>query len=178
MPRQNEILNRTGYYLESTIRGGDEYTLGESLGLAASDILSVFESPTRFEVLNLEPRVEIPSQKRAIIHARDENICAYCRTPWEILTIDHIIPRSAFDKRELQIADRSDNLISACWDCNESKSNFEHPTQKRLGVTRCCLSCANKYIDEPDQIKAERTIPAFCGQCSMTSHVPDLSWIL
>lgn len=183
MPRQNEIINRTAYYLDSIKRGGDESTIIQSVASAFDDLLETFEPPQRFKVLNREPRVEVESRKRAIIHERDKDSCFYCRTPHEQLTVDHIIPRSAFMQYELEIADRSDNLVSACWPCNEEKSNFQRPIQKRLGVTAACWNCYHRHTPEEtaeyDRYMTTPTpIPAFCGMCKMTGHVPDLSWIL
>lgn len=183
MPKQNQVIDRNGYYLASITRGGSESTFRESMNDAIDDILDHFEPPQRFAVLNREPRIEVESQKRAIIHERDRNICFYCLTPWALLTVDHIIPRSAFEKHELNFADRSDNLVSACWECNEAKSNYERPIQKRLGVTRACWGCYHRHSDEETAdyevyMSTPTPIPAFCGMCKMTGHVPNLDWIL
>ena len=97
-------------------QSGQPKTLGE--------ILTDPESYRRWPIRNREERTEISAQKRAIIHERDGHICRLCGNGGQMLTIDHIIPRSAFPANMLHIVDRSDNLISACWDCNEGKSNY------------------------------------------------------
>ena len=104
-----EFRDITGYYDDSRVQSDRLQAI--SLG----DILDVLDAPpVRWPVRNRAPREPISSQKRAIIHERDGGICRYCGTPDERLVLDHIVPRSAFPAHQLHIADRSDNLHSAC----------------------------------------------------------------
>lgn len=171
-----QFENIAGYYDDSLESAGGELrvrTLGE--------ILAVEESPViRWPVRNREPRVPINAQKRAIIHERDGGICRYCGTPDERLVLDHIIPRSAFPAHQIHIADRSDNLHSACWDCNERRSNYEAVHIKRLGVVIQCFYCQNPEYggdSELDLPYPVRTL-VFCGRCGVSSVPEVFGWVL
>jgi hypothetical protein len=53
------------------------------------------------------------------VFMRDKFTCRYCGKKAEdgaVLEADHVIPRSAGG------ADRLDNLVTACWECNRGKS--------------------------------------------------------
>lgn len=174
----NNFSDILGYY--DTSRAMPEGGPLEAVSLA--EILSEEEPlAARWPVRNREERTEIGSQKRAIIHERDGKMCRYCATTDRLLVVDHIVPRSAFLAEDLRIADRSDNLHSACWGCNESRSNYETSFQKRLGVTAACFYCTHpEYLagdNEPLQLPYPVNILAFCGRCGV-STVPSLDWIL
>ena len=170
----NETPDITGYYDQSYAE-----TPANSDPLQLADMIATLETPLqRWPIRNAAERTEIPSRKRAIIHDRDGHICRYCGTRPGMLTIDHIIPRSAFPADQLHIADRSDNLISACWECNMGKSNYENNQRKKMGVTTMCWDCQNHV--HPDEERPDRPgagIMAYCGQCGITM-VPGLEWIL
>ena len=168
-----DFADIAGYYDESLRprTGPSSKTLGEILS-------EEIPAPTRWPVRNREPREPIGSQKRAIIHERDGNRCRYCGTPDERLVLDHIIPRSAFPPHLLSIADRSDNLHSACWDCNERRSNYEAPHIKRLGVVAVCWYCANPHSDELDELPYPVTTLVFCGRCGVSSVPCVDGWVL
>lgn len=146
-----------------------------------ADILAdEIPAPVRWPVRNREPREPISSQKRAIIHERDGGICRYCGTPDERLILDHIIPRSTFTKGQLHIADRSDNLHSACWSCNERRSNYEAIHLKRLGVVVKCWYCVNPEYTGDCQMELPYPVRVlvFCGRCGV-STVPSVEgWVL
>lgn len=151
--------------------------------LSLAEIFDQVEEPfVRWPVRNREPRTPIIPQKRAIIHERDGGICRLCGTGGHILTVDHIIPRSAFDAEDLAIADRSDNLISACWDCNMQKSNFESIQMKKLGVVAACWYCVNPGYDgddpEFDELPYEVSVPVFCGRCGISTVPCVEGWVL
>lgn len=169
----SDFADITGYYDDSRPpwKGANSRTL--------IDILSEELPPrVRWPVRNREPREPISSQKRAIIHERDGGICRYCGTPDERLVLDHIIPRSTFTKSQLRIADRSDNLHSACWSCNERRSNYEAIHLKRLGVTAACWYCLNPEQDELDELPYPLPVLVFCGRCGI-SNVPAVEgWVL
>lgn len=146
-------------------------------------LLDRLEEPVRrWPVRNREEREPISSQKRAIIHERDGGICRLCGTGGHRLTVDHIIPRSAFEITDLAAADRSDNLVSACWDCNQRKSNYESIWTKRLGVVVACWYCLNPgygEFDEPlDGLPYPVTVPVFCGRCGISSVPEVYGWVL
>lgn len=172
-----DFIDITAYYDAS--RRHSEHISAISL----DDLLNQIETPfLRWPVRNREPRTPIDSQKRAIIHERDGGICRLCGTGGHILTVDHIIPRSAFEPSGLAIADRSDNLVSACWECNQRKSNYESVHIKRLGVVVACWYCLNPGYgehDEPlDGLPYPVTVPVFCGRCGI-SNVPAVEgWVL
>lgn len=174
MPYRDEVSDITAYAFDSRAHHEHTDSLGSLLG-------RLEQQPTRWPVHNREERWPIDSQKRAIIHERDGGICRLCGTGGHVLTVDHIIPRSTYQPDKLHIADRSDNLISACWECNMSKSNYEAPQSKRIGVTACCWEClAGVSIDNDPGWEIERpemNVIAFCGRCGIT-RVPSLAWIL
>lgn len=168
-----EFADIAGYYDESL------FTSEKLEVKTLAEILAFEETPpARWPVRNRMPREPINSQKRAIIHERDGGICRYCGSPDEQLVLDHIIPRSAFPASQLRIADRSDNLHSACWDCNEKRSNYEAIHIKRLGVVVACWYCVNPERDELDELPYPVNTLVFCGRCGI-SHVPDIDgWVL
>lgn len=173
VPLKSETLDMLGYYEASWRRAeGDGL---EPFAVALSRSLEAWATPyERWPVANREEREPIESQKRAIIHLRDGEICRFCGVDDVLLTVDHIIPRSAFTPDQLHIADRSDNLISACWPCNEAKSNYERPQRKRLGVTTNCLSCRRGDEDQEEP----PGVLVFCGRCGV-SRAPQIEgWVL
>lgn len=56
----------------------------------------------------------IRNTRRCAIYARDRFTCVYCEEPGKRLLLDHVEP---FGGNE------SDNLVSACWDCNGEKGD-------------------------------------------------------
>lgn len=146
--------------------------------------------PTRYPVLNTEPREQMGGRKWHLIMERDGPACWMCATdrgPWEI---DHLLPRSSFMPTDLLRADRSDNLRVACLDCNQKRSNYDkpRPPEGAIGVTNRCWVCT--YVDfdpgddserwsywKEDHHVPEMTIRAYCGFCGYTA-VPDVTWLL
>lgn len=172
-----QFANITGYYDESLpVRENIE-------PMTLAELFSLEEAPAkRWPVRNREPRTPISSAKRAIIHERDGGRCRYCGTTDERLVLDHIIPRSAFPANQLHIADRSDNLHSACWSCNENRSNYEAIHIKRLGVVAHCWYCLNPAYTYDGDIAVALPYPVnitvFCGRCGISS-VPEVrDWVL
>ena len=172
-----DFCDITAYYDES--RTHSEHIHAISLG----DLLDRMEAPRkRWPIRNTEPRTPISSQKRAIIHERDGGICRLCGTGGHVLTVDHIIPRSAFEASHLADADRSDNLVSACWDCNQRKSNYESDGIKRMGVVDACWYCLNpghgEFDNTGDPMPYPVNVMVFCGRCGI-SCVPTVEgWVL
>lgn len=130
----------------------------------------------RHPVNNHEERLPIESVKRAIIHERDGNRCKYCGIHSKEMVLDHIIPRSSYFADQLTVADRSDNLQSACWTCNENRSNYETSQRQRPGVTYACWECRNPD-PYPDDYPGG-PIPAYCGRHGGITGVPDEGWLL
>lgn len=62
----------------------------------------------------------IRRERRHKIYERDGKRCVYCGTKAN-LSLDHIIPRSAFVKKGLAPDNRSNNLITACVSCNSRR---------------------------------------------------------
>lgn len=176
MPLKSETVDILGYYDDSWYVPREPKV--RTFSMALGDLLDRQEVPfERWPVRNREPRTPITSQKRAIIHERDGGICRLCGTGGHRLTVDHIIPRSAFPADQLHIADRSDNLISACWDCNEKKSNYERDQRKRMGVTAACWYCVYPHFEE-DRLPYPVETLVYCGRCGI-SHVPAVkAWVL
>jgi hypothetical protein len=154
----------------------------QAFAYVLADLIECQETPyERWPVRNRQERTPIASQKRAIIHERDGNICRYCGADRVILTVDHIIPRSAFPADQLHIADRSDNLISACWSCNEGKSNYERDQRKRLGVTLACFYCTHpEYAEEDNEVELPYSVRVlvFCGRCGVSTVPAVEGWVL
>lgn len=177
MPLKSETLDMLGYFRDSWADPEhDEFsTFAKSLARS----IEAWETPfERWPVRNRQERMPISSQKRAIIHARDGDCCRMCGNANVMLTVDHIIPRSAFPADQLHIADRSDNLISACWPCNEAKSNYERTQRKRMGVTAACWYCVSPELEEGERLPYPVDVLVFCGRCGV-SHVPTIEgWVL
>jgi 5-methylcytosine-specific restriction endonuclease McrA len=78
-------------------------------------------------VIRLAQYVNVPYRKvsltRANIFRRDNMQCVYCGSR-QMLTIDHVVPRSLGGK------DSWDNLVTACADCNTKKANL--PLEKTV----------------------------------------------
>lgn len=176
----------TGYFTEGRKTGTSIMSLGEILEAGWE---SMTRSPQRWPIRNREERTPISSQVRALLYGRDGAICHVCGRGG-MMTVDHIIPRSAFRPDQLHIADRSDNLVNVCWDCNSEKSNFYTCFTKRLGVTPRCGWCAagHSYADHPDcgedcptwdELYGDgRTYQVYCGRCGHGATVPSLEWVL
>lgn len=182
-----ETRNIHGYFDDSAFQAGLEVTWAGEGAKSLAEILDEEIHLRRWPVRNREERTRIDSHKRAIIHERDGHICRMCGIGGVRLTVDHIVPRSAFRADSLHIADRSDNLISACWDCNMDKSNYEHPQPKRMGVVRECWDCANPWHDPEyylDDLADSDPRPAtpvlvYCGRCGITNGAPAVDgWVL
>ena len=180
MPLKSETTDILGYY-DASWWTPKESSVTRSFAIALADFIDRQDMPLeRWPVHNREDRTPISPQKRAIVHQRDGGICKFCGADDVILTVDHIIPRSTFQADQLQIADRSDNLISACWDCNQTKSNYERDQRKRLGVVVRCWYCVNRDHSESDEAFLPYSVDklVFCGQCGV-SHVPAIEgWVL
>lgn len=65
------------------------------------------------------------ARKRALI-ARDGSICHYCGIASDVLTLDHIVPRSAGG------ANAMSNLCLACQPCNRERGTTDYSLFKEM----------------------------------------------
>ena len=100
----------------------------KKLELAYSYGLVSLDDNQRFIVRNSMSRdyEDMRLQLLATIYWRDGSFCAYCSLGISMGQgeVDHVIPRSAWPKEWLWLADDSSNLVAACKSCNAKKSNF------------------------------------------------------
>lgn len=182
MPSIEDTADLLGYFRDSW-KAPEKHEFRTFAMALDSTIAALLIPWRRWPVRNSEDRTPIDSQKRAIIHQRDGGACRSCGNANCQLTVDHIIPRSAFEVGDLRIADRSDNLISACWPCNQAKSNYERSQRKRMGVVVKCWYCLNpgrgEHDDAFDQLPYPVDVLVWCGCCGGNSHVPAVAgWVL
>ncbi|MDR7189755.1 hypothetical protein J2Y46_002581 [Microbacterium sp. BE35] len=94
------------------------------------------------------------------------------------MVIDHLKPRSAFPPNMIHIADRTDNLAIACWDCNTVKSNRDYPFRPVLPVIWVCpLDWREKGASDEDvngwlEIYATDEHHAYCASHRCATRVP------
>ena len=180
MPMKADTPDILGYFRDSW-KEPDRHEY-RTYAMALDDVIATLQVPLeRWPVRNREERTPIDSQKRAIIHQRDGGACRSCGNANCQLTVDHIIPRSAFEAEDLFIADRSDNLVSACWPCNQAKSNYERTQRKRMGVVVRCWYCVNPGHGEHEEafLPYPVDVLVYCGRCGGDSHVPAVEgWVL
>lgn len=132
----------------------------------------MLRGPERHPRRNYAERTPMAQWLREAIIERDGRCCRLCGQREGTFQIDHIIPRSAFRKWELALADRSDNLQTACTRCNATKSNYRMSTARRtVGVTVACIECAPPRDWEPDVDTVY--FGAWCVTCRCVSHVID-----
>ena len=116
---------------------------------ATEDVLGLVGAVhERLPVRNREPR-PMPEANRRLWGAmmrRDGSRCWMCGMGG-FLVIDHLRPRSNFDPDDMWLADRSDNLRIACWDCNQDKSNRAVPYRPPIPIVWTCPEC---YRPEDD----------------------------
>lgn len=95
--------------------------------------------------------------------ARDGGRCWMCGATRKQLVIEHLRPRSSFYEDQVSIADRSDNLALACWDCNEEKSNRDVPFDPPLPIVWICHAWAGDASD---------SVEVFCAEHRHICRVP------
>lgn len=151
---------------------------------AFGGMLTSLEELLRFPVRNTIERDLMDSFKYAMIMQRDGGCCRVCYSAGPI-EIDHIFPRSAFKSYDLDTADRSDNLMVLCADCNQRKANFVSVFRKRPGVVAACWECRNPGPEDPWEYEEwcqgipELPHMVYCGRHgNVGGRVPDLSWVL
>lgn len=86
------------------------------------------------------PRKPIPKAIREQVKAKFEGHCAYCGEKPEIICIDHLHPVArAYHLKEGEDINHIDNLMPACFSCNNYKISFSlEQFRRELGeqVTR------------------------------------------
>lgn len=154
--------------------------------LAADIIDALNRQRERHPVVRTGAREPTDIYKRRLIFIRDGYTCQWCGrhtdpddpAPGMELVLDHVLPWSANG------SDRSDNLRTLCYRCNEDRSNYIEPNPPRLiGVTASCYWCARQKGEMPNLLvgvppRELDRIPAFCGRCSAASWVPRAGWLL
>lgn len=80
----------------------------------------------------------ITENKRKRIWEMSDKHCTYCHTPltYETMTVDHIIPQSAFVDKDGEYADDESNLCVACKTCNCAKAAMSRKAFKTFINTR------------------------------------------
>jgi hypothetical protein len=139
---------------------------------AMTFIGTVFE---RLPVLNREPRPESEANRQlwGALMRRDGSRCWMCNRPDGFMVIDHLIPRSSFVASDIHLADRSDNLRIACWDCNQEKSNRDYPFKRPLPIVWMCRE--DIQVNEFGEVvlfEDDELVPAYCARHNCAVSVP------
>jgi len=106
---------------------------------------------------------------------RDGYRCWICNRGQDFgkfLVIDHLRPRSSFEPWNLWLADRSDNLRIACWECNQDKSNFELDYRSPVPVVWRCLVCYRIEGQAEEFGWSADMLLAFCARHRENVNVP------
>jgi hypothetical protein len=132
---------------------------------AALDEVMADDPQQRHEVFNHEERAPISSLVWSLVFRRDRGRCWICGHDAYEPVLDHLRPRSNWPADELWLADRSDNLHVACWDCNEERSNRVYAAPpKVVPVTTHCGRCSLEWIGHD----VGRGVACFCSQCGFS----------
>ena len=108
----------------------------------------VFPSVVRLQIYIYKPYTPVILSRKNI-HRRDRSTCQYCGKKTTPLTVDHIIPRNFGGK------DTWDNLVCACFRCNNRKGN-RTPDQAGLKLLKkpnrpSRLFFLQFYIEKPHE---------------------------
>lgn len=147
------------------------------LNLAFTYGLVSLDNNQRFIVQNSMSRnyEDMRLQILEAIYWRDGASCAYCFK--DILLgngeIDHLIPRSAWRKEWLWLADDSSNLVAACKPCNQNKSNFYKSFQGENRMSHVSFDCKSpvKYDYECCKSRATDQGQVLCQVCEYDIEV-------
>lgn len=140
------------------------------LGEVADLIMPTFDgrNRVRMPVLNHEPRLIVGKMLWAGMWHRDGGRCWICGRWAQRAVADHVRPRSNWPAEELELADRSDNLRVACWDCNTMKSNFDYTGgDNPLGIAIRCTNCQRTDSELMDELCGEGRVRCYCFKCGM-----------
>jgi 5-methylcytosine-specific restriction endonuclease McrA len=103
------------------------------------------------------------------IYWRDGENCAYCFRDIRLGNgeIDHVIPRSAWPKEWLWLADDSSNLVAACKACNQSKSNFYERFKGENRMLHVAFECKSPILYDYECCKSRATDSgqSLCQHC-------------
>lgn len=146
--------------------------LGDALTEAWEQIGRLWDgSYERMSVRNNIPRP--PSEENhalwGALMRRDNGRCWMCG--WNDMgrtVIEHLRPRSNFPPEQIELADRSDNLRIACWECNTVKGNRDVPFRKPLPIVWFCTrddEGAERQVDED-------WFTVWCDRCQAATVVP------
>ena len=147
-----------------TFRAADKVEIAYKYGLIDLDPTDKFISKNKFE------RQYTPEFYRLLeaVYWRDMSNCAYCfqRVPKGQGNIDHFIPRSAWPKEWLWLADDASNLVVSCSKCNNKKSNkYKSITHKLYPVF---FQCRKDNSDDYECCISMRQNAGikFCNECT------------
>lgn len=131
------------------------------LGLAMAEAFAVEDVFERMPVGNREERAPIDEVARTLVFRRDRGMCWICGT-WAVdPVLDHVRPRSNWPADQLALADRTDNLHVACWDCNEERSNRTYlAAPSPAPVVLRCYKC-----EYQSGLLVGRGIRVYCARC-------------
>ncbi len=78
-----------------------------------------FNLPEMEDTRERQKKRKIPTTLRFSVLERDGFACVYCgrSAPGVVLEVDHVNPESSGGKTD------SDNLVTACWECNRGKED-------------------------------------------------------
>jgi len=105
------------------------------------------------------------------IYWRDGENCAYCFGDIRLGNgeIDHVIPRSAWPKEWLWLADDSSNLVAACKACNQKKSNFYGRFKGENRMLHVAFDCKSPVLYDYECCKS-RAIDSGQPLCQDCDH--------
>lgn len=143
------------------------------LAWAMDEALAPEDLYERQPVANREPRTPIDDVVRIVIFRRDHGMCWICGLPAVDPVLDHLRPRSNWPADELEMADRSDNLHVACWDCNEERTNRTYlalPTPAPI-VFRCykCEHQSGLFVG--------RGFRVYCSRCGFSESGDESTFV-
>jgi hypothetical protein len=135
------------------------------------------DSELRFTVKNSFERdyEDMRLQILEAVYWRDGENCAYCNRDIALGNgqIDHWIPRSAWPKEWLWLADDSSNLVAACKSCNQTKSNYwmEFWGENRLNHISFDCKSPKRSLYECCISRAQASNKTLCQTCDYDIQV-------
>jgi len=135
------------------------------------------DSDNRFIVKNSFERdyEDMRLQILEAVYWRDGECCAYCNKDIRLGDgqIDHWIPRSAWPKEWLWLADDSSNLVASCKACNQAKSNYLVPVWGENRLNHISFDCKSPIREDYECCKsrAQAEGRSLCQDCDYDIQV-------